>query len=381
MYIYADHASTTPVRDAAVKAMTPYLSQIYGNPSSFHREGQKASEALYMSRKTIASLLGCRPDELIFTSGGSEADVQALVSAAEYGYKIGKKHIVSTQIEHHAVLRTLGRLQALGFEVTLAPVDENGIVDADRLLDAVRDDTCLVSVMYANNEIGTIQPVEKIGLECRRLSVPFHTDAVQAVGHMHIDVGASHIDMLSASAHKFGGPKGVGFLYSRRGSIPAVPVIFGGPQENGRRAGTENVPGAVGMAAALGQASDFVKNGLKRVCSIRDLIISGLSRIPGSVLNGDAANRLCGNISFCFEGIEAEALLLALDQRGICASSGSACTSGAVEPSHVLTAIGRPRSMGALRLTVGEDITERQAEYIVGAVTESVAFLRGVGRS
>ena len=377
MRIYADNAATTKLSQTALEAMLPVMKEEYGNPSSLYELGQRAKEILEKARADVASVINADPREMIFTSGGSEADNQAILSAAAYGKKNGKKHIISTAFEHHAVLHTLRKVEREGFEITLLPVHEDGIVRPAELADALRDDTCLVTVMYANNEIGTIQPIAEIGEICAERGVTFHTDAVQAVGHLPIDVKAQKIDMLSASAHKFHGPKGAGFLYAKKGA-PLTNLIEGGAQENGRRAGTENVASAVGMAAALKEsAADMAKNAGRMRC-IRDRLIKGLCAIPHSALNGDAENRLPGNVNFCFEGIEGESLLLLLDDRGICASSGSACTSGSLDPSHVLLAIGRVHDVahGSLRLTIGEDATEEEADYIIKNVTEVVEYLR-----
>lgn len=377
--IYMDNAATTKASGAAINAMLPYLDGIYGNPSSLHSEGQRAAEALLCAREKIAKCLGARPQEITFTSGGSEADNQAIISAARLGQKKGKKHIISTAFEHHSVLHTLQRLKDEGFEVTLLDVHENGLVTADQVKEAIRPDTCLVTVMYANNEIGTIQPISDIGKVCRDAGVIFHTDAVQAVGHLHIDVQKDSIDMLSLSAHKFHGPKGIGVLYARRG-ILLSSIIDGGAQERGKRAGTENIPAIMGMAAALEQACENIDINAERLTALRDRLISGLSEIPHSSLNGDAKHRLFGNVNFCFEGIEGESLLLLLDDKGICASSGSACTSGSLDPSHVLLAIGRPHDVahGSLRLSLSEENTEEEVEYVISAVKEVVEYLRGI---
>ena len=376
--IYADNAATTRMCDAAVDAMTECLRNDYGNPSSLYAFGQHAKERLEEARETVAGIIGAaQPREILFTSGGSEADNQALVSAAVLGAKKGKKHIVSTAFEHHAVLHTLQKLEKEGFEVTLLDVHENGIVLPEEVEAAIREDTCLVSVMYANNEIGTIQPIAEIGAVCRKHGILFHTDAVQAVGHLPIDVEQQNIDLLSASGHKFHGPKGVGFLYARKGVL-LTNLIEGGAQERGKRAGTENVPGIVGMAAALKERAERMEEEGAKVSALRDRLISGISKIPHSALNGDRTRRLPGNVSFCFEGIEGESLLLLLDQKGICASSGSACTSGSLDPSHVLLAIGRVHDVahGSLRLTLNEENTPEEAEEIIRAVTDTVAYLR-----
>ena len=379
MRIYADNAATTKMSPAAIDAMLTTLRETYGNPSSLHSVGQQAAEVLADARGRIAARLGCEPLELIFTSGGSEADNQALRGAAHLGAAKGKKHIVSTAFEHHAVLHTLRRLEKEGFTVTLLDVHENGIVTPEQVRAALRPDTCLVSVMYANNEIGTIQPIAEIGRICREAGVLFHTDAVQAVGHLDIDVKAQNIDMLSLSAHKFHGPKGVGALYLRKG-LRIEPLIEGGAQERGRRAGTEDVPSIVGMAAALDEACEHRAAHTARLIPLRDKLIAGLSAIPHAALNGDAQKRLPGNVSFCFEGIEGESLLLLLDDKGICASSGSACTSGSLDPSHVLLAIGRVHDVahGSLRLSLDESVTEAEIDYMIRAVTETVAYLRGI---
>ena len=379
MHIYADHAATTPTSPAAVQAMLAAMKDTWGNPSSLHTVGQQAAEALAGARARIAARLGCAPQEVIFTSGGTEADNQALRSAACQGAARGKKHIISTAFEHHAVLHTLDKLAAEGFEITLLPVGEKGLVTPDQLRDALRPDTCLVSIMYANNEIGTIQPIRELGAVCRAAGVVFHTDAVQAVGHLPINVAADNIDMLSLSAHKFGGPRGVGALYARKG-LRVEPLLRGGAQERGRRAGTENLPGILGMAAALGEACGAMAEVTARLVPLRDELIAGLSQIPHGALNGDAVQRLPGNVSFCFEGIEGESLLLLLDDKGICASSGSACTSGSLDPSHVLLAIGRVHDVahGSLRLTLGPDATREEVQYLINAVTDAVAYLRGI---
>ena len=375
--IYADNAATTKMSKTAIAAMLPYLDEIYGNPSSLYLAGQKAKEALEAARQTVARCIGAEPREILFTSGGSEADNQAIRSAAQFGAAKGKRHIISDTIEHHAVLHTLKKLEAEGFEVTYLPVHENGIVRPQELEAALRDDTCLVTVMTANNEIGTIQPIRELGALCRARGVPFHTDAVQAVGHIPVHVKDDNIDLLSASAHKFHGPKGVGFLYAKRG-VRLQSLIEGGAQERGLRAGTENVGGIVAMAAALEEAVGTMEENAKKLAALRDRLIAGISEIPHSALNGDAAKRLPGNVSFCFEGIEGESLLLLLDDKGICASSGSACTSGSLDPSHVLLAIGRVHDVahGSLRLTIGEDATEAQTDEIIAAVKDVVAHLR-----
>lgn len=375
--IYVDNAATTKTSRTAIEAMLPYMDKIYGNPSSLHSVGQAAADALRKAREEAAEVLGCEPNEITFTSGGSEADNQALVSAAAIGARKGKKHIISTAFEHHAILHTLKKLEKEGFEVTLLDVHENGMVLAQQVADAIREDTCLVSVMYANNEIGSIQPIAEIGAVCKEKGVIFHTDAVQAVGHVHINVKEENIDMLSLSAHKFHGPKGVGLLYARKG-VRLTNIIEGGAQERGKRAGTENIPGIVGMVAALKEANANIDANAEKVSALRDRLIEGLEKIPHSALNGDRTKRLPGNVSFCFEGIEGESLLLLLDAKGICASSGSACTSGSLDPSHVLLAIGRPHEVahGSLRLTLSEENTQEEVDYIIEETTKVVKYLR-----
>jgi cysteine desulfurase len=375
--IYVDNAATTKTSRTAIEAMLPYMDKIYGNPSSLHSVGQAAADALRKAREEAAEVLGCEPNEITFTSGGSEADNQALVSAAAIGARKGKKHIISTAFEHHAILHTLKKLEKEGFEVTLLDVHENGMVSAQQVADAIREDTCLVSVMYANNEIGSIQPIAEIGAVCKEKGVIFHTDAVQAVGHAHINVKEENIDMLSLSAHKFHGPKGVGLLYARKG-VRLTNIIEGGAQERGKRAGTENIPGIVGMVAALKEANANIDANAEKVSALRDRLIEGLEKIPHSALNGDRTKRLPGNVSFCFEGIEGESLLLLLDAKGICASSGSACTSGSLDPSHVLLAIGRPHEVahGSLRLTLSEENTQEEIDYIIEETTKVVKYLR-----
>lgn len=379
MQIYADNAATTKMSQTAIAAMLPYMQEIYGNPSSLHTIGQQANEALTDARSRIANVLGCQPGELIFTSGGSEADNQAILSAAKLGAAKGKRHIISTAFEHHAVLHTLKKLEKQGFEITLLDVHDNGLVTAQQVEDALREDTCLVTIMYANNEVGTIQPIPEIGAVCQKHGVLFHTDAVQAAGHLAIDVKAQHIDMLSLSAHKFHGPKGIGVLYARKG-IRLEALIEGGAQERGRRAGTENIPAIMGMAAALEEAVSDLDARNQRLAAMRDRLIDGLSQIPHSILNGDRTHRLPGNVHFCFEGIEGESLLLLLDDKGISASSGSACTSGSLDPSHVMLAMGRPHEIahGSLRLSLGEDMTEEQVDYLIHSVTEVVSYLRNM---
>ncbi len=377
MSIYADHAATTAMSESAIEAVTRCMREEYGNPSSLYRIGQHAKETLEKAREEIAAVIGAQAREIFFTSGGSEADNQAIRSAALAGKKKGKNHIISTAFEHHAVLHTLEQLKTEGFEVTLLDVHENGVVLPEEVEAAIRPDTCLVTVMYANNEIGTIQPVREIGAVCRAHQVLFHTDAVQAAGPLAIDVQAESIDYLSASAHKFHGPKGTGFLYARKG-VPLLPLINGGAQEKGKRAGTENLPGIVGMAAALKETVAERDAEATRLTALRDRLIAGLEEIPHSALNGDAEKRLPGNVSFCFEGIEGESLLLLLDEKGISASSGSACTSGSLDPSHVLLAIGRVHDVahGSLRLTLGRENTPEDVEYIISAVKDVVAYLR-----
>ncbi len=379
MTIYTDNAATTRMSDTAVAAMLPCLQGNYGNPSSLHSVGQRAAEALQGARETVARCLGCDPKEIIFTSGGSEADNQAIISAARFGALKGKKHIISTAFEHHAVLHTLKKLEKEGFEVELLPVGELGTVTPEQVAKAIRPDTALVTIMYANNEIGSILPIPEIGAVCREKGVLFHTDAVQAAGHLHINVREQNIDMLSLSGHKFHGPKGSGVLYVKKG-IPLVNVIEGGAQERGKRAGTENLPAIVGMAAALQEACDHIDENAAKVTALRDKLIAGLSKIPHSALNGDPVHRLPGNVNFCFEGIEGESLLLLLDAKGICASSGSACTSGSLDPSHVLLAIGRPHEVahGSLRLSLCEWNTEEEVDVILQEVPRVVDYLRNM---
>ena len=379
MYVYADNAATTAMSQVAIDAMMPYFNKIYGNPSSLHSVGQEAKEVLEAARETVASCLGCEPREIIFTSGGSEADNQAIISAARMGAKKGKKHIISTAFEHHAVLHTLQRLEKEGFEVTYLDVSNGHNITAQQVAETIREDTCLVTVMYANNEIGSVLPIPEIGAVCKEKKVLFHTDAVQAVGHIHINVKEQNIDMLSLSGHKFHGPKGVGALYCRRG-IALTNVIEGGAQERGKRAGTENIAGVSGMAAAMKDACDHIDENMPRVAAMRDKLIAGLSQIPHSALNGDAVNRLPGNVNFCFEGIEGESLLLLLDMKGVAASSGSACTSGSLDPSHVLLAIGRVHDVahGSLRLSLCEYNTEEEVDHILKVVPEVVQYLRNM---
>jgi len=375
--IYADHAATTKMSEAAAQTMLSVIRENYGNPSSLYSLGQKAKETLEEARQAVAGVIGAEPGEILFTSGGSEADNQAILSAAALGEKKGKKHIISSAFEHHAVLHTLEKLKKEGFEITLLDVHEDGIVRPEEVEAAIREDTCLVTIMFANNEIGTIQPIREIGAVCRKHGVLFHTDAVQAVGHIPVDVKEDNIDLLSASAHKFHGPKGVGFLYARKG-IRLSNLIEGGAQERGKRAGTENVPGIAAMAAALREAAEKMEENAAALKEKRDRLIRGLGAIPHSALNGDAERRLPGNVNFCFEGIEGESLLLLLDDKGIEASSGSACTSGSLDPSHVLLAIGRVHDVahGSLRLSIGEELTDEDTEYIIRSVTEVVEYLR-----
>lgn len=377
--IYADNAATTKMNKAAIDAMLPYFDQIYGNPSSLHSEGQKAAEALLSARESIAKNLGCDAKEIYFTSGGSESDNQAIISAARLGERKGKKHIISTAFEHHAVLHTLKKLKKEGFEIELLDVGPIGNITPDQVAAAIREDTCLVTTVYGNNEIGSVLPIAEIGAVCKEKGVLFHTDAVQAAGHLHINVKEENIDMLSLSGHKFHGPKGVGALYARKGII-LTNIIVGGAQERGKRAGTENIPGIMGMAAALDYACAHIDENAAKLTKLRDRLIEGLSKVPHCALNGDPVNRLPGNVSFCFEGVEGESLLLLLDDKGICASSGSACTSGSLDPSHVLLAIGRPHEVahGSLRLTFSEDNTEEDIYAILKAVPEVVEYLRNM---
>ncbi len=376
--IYADNAATTRMSEAAIHTMVSLMNETWGNPSSLYAHGQKAKEVLEKAREEVAAVIGAQPREILFTSGGSEADNQAIRSAAGLGRQKGKMHIISSAFEHHAVLHTLEKLKKEGFEITLLDVHENGIVRPSEVEAAIREDTCLVTIMYANNEIGTIQPIREIGAICRKKDVLFHTDAVQAIGHIPVNVTEDHIDLLSASAHKFHGPKGVGFLYARKG-IRLTNLIEGGAQERGKRAGTENVPGIAAMAEALKETSGKMAENALRLTEMRDRLISGLKQIPHAALNGDATHRLPGNVNFCFEGTEGESLLLLLDDRGIQASSGSACTSGSLDPSHVLLAIGRVHDVahGSLRLSLGEDWTDGDVDTVIRSVGEVVAYLRG----
>ena len=379
MYVYADNAATTKLSDVALQAMMPYFTEIYGNPSSLHSVGQEAKEHLEDARARVAKCLGCEPREIYFTSGGSEADNQAILSAAYLGARKGKKHIISTAFEHHAVLHTLDKLKKEGFEIQLLDVTNNHNITAQQVRDAIRPDTALVTVMYANNEIGSVLPIAEIGAVCKEAGVLFHTDAVQAVGHLAIDVKAQNIDMLSLSGHKFHGPRGVGALYCRRG-ILLTNLIEGGAQERGKRAGTENLAGIMGMTAALEHAVANLDSYTARVTALRDKLIAGLSTIPHCDLNGDRVNRLPNNVSFCFEGIEGEALLLLLDMKGVAASSGSACTSGSLDPSHVLLAIGRIHDVahGSLRLSLSEYTTDEEIDHILKVVPEVVQYLRNM---
>jgi cysteine desulfurase len=375
--IYADNAATTKMSKTAIDIMTLHMKETYGNPSSLYGTGQKAREVIEEARSDIATVIGADPKEILFTSGGSEADNQAIISAARLGEKKGKRHIISTAFEHHAVLHTLNKLKDEGFDITLLDVHEDGIVRVDEVKDAIRDDTCLVTIMYANNEIGTIQPIREIGKICREKGVLFHTDAVQAIGHIPVNVEDDNIDLLSSSAHKYHGPKGVGFLYAKKG-IKLTNIIEGGAQEKGRRGGTENVPAIAAMAAALKEAVAHLDENSSHLIKERDKLITGLKEIPHSAINGDETKRLPGNVNFCFEGIEGESLLLLLDDKGIQASSGSACTSGSLDPSHVLLAIGRVHDVahGSLRLSLGEDITDKEVDEIIKSVKEVVEYLR-----
>ncbi len=379
MRIYVDNAATTKMSKTAIDAMLPYMETVFGNPSSLHTIGQEAADALRKARESVAKNLGCEPNEIIFTSGGSEADNQAIMTAAILGERKGKKHIISTAFEHHAVLHTLEKLKKRGFEIELLDVHENGMIYPEQVEKAIRDDTALVTIMYANNEIGSIMPISEIGSICKSKGVYFHTDAVQAVGHIKINVKEQNIDMLSLSAHKFHGPKGIGALYVRRG-IAVQSLIEGGAQERGKRAGTENIPAICSMAAALDEICAHIDENAEKMTKVRDRLIEGLSEIPHSILNGDREKRLPGNVNMCFEGIEGESLLLYLDDKGVCASSGSACTSGSLDPSHVLLAIGRPHEIahGSLRLSLSEENTLEEAEYIIEAVKDVVARIRSM---
>ena len=379
MFVYADNAATTSVSKAALDAMLPYLTDYYGNPSSLYAFGQKATEALQASRETVAKYLNADPKEIYFTSGGSEADNQAIVSAARLGARKGKKHLISTQFEHHAVLHTLAKLEKEGFEVTLLDPHSDGVIRIEDVKNALRDDTCLVTIMFANNEIGTVQPIEEIGALCRERKVLFHTDAVQAAGHMPIDVKAMNIDMLSMSGHKFHAPKGVGVLYAKKG-IVLTNIIEGGAQERGKRAGTENVAGIVAMAAALKESCDHMEENTAKIIPMRDKLFAELSKIPHSKINGSLEHHVPGTVNMCFEGIEGESLLLMLDDQGICASSGSACTSGSLDPSHVLLSLGIPHEIahGSLRLSIGEYNTMEEIDHIIEVVPKVVEYLRSI---
>ncbi|HIR86621.1 MAG TPA: cysteine desulfurase NifS [Candidatus Limivicinus faecipullorum] len=380
MFVYADNAATTSVSKTALNAMMPFLTEDYGNPSSLYGFAQRAAEALAQARATVAECLGAAsPKEIYFTSGGSEADNQAIMSAARVGARKGKKHLISTKFEHHAVLHTLKRLEKEGFDVTLLDVHEDGVVRIEDLKAAIREDTCLVTIMFANNEIGTVQPVEEIGALCREKGIPFHCDAVQAAGHMPIDVEKMNIDMLSISGHKFHAPKGVGALYVRK-NIPLFNLIEGGAQERGKRAGTENVAGIVAMAAALKESVDNMEADSKKMIAMRDKLFAELSKIPHSKINGSLEHHVPGTVNMCFEGIEGESLLLMLDAKGICASSGSACTSGSLDPSHVLLALGLPHEVahGSLRLSIGEYNTMEEIDHICKVVPQVVEYLRNM---
>ena len=379
MFVYADNAATTCVSRAALDAMLPYLLEDYGNPSSLYAFGQKAQEALQEARETVAKCIGATPREIYFTSGGSEADNQAIVSAARVGARHGKKHLISTKFEHHAVLHTLKKLEKEGFEVTLLDVHADGVVRLEDVEGAIRPDTCLVTVMFANNEIGTIQPIREIGALCRERGIPFHTDAVQAAGHMPIDVAEMNIDMLSMSGHKFHAPKGVGVLYARK-NMPLVNIIEGGAQERGKRAGTENVAGIVALAAALKESCEHMEENTAKILPMRDKLFTELSKIPHSKINGSLEHHVPGTVNMCFEGIEGESLLLLLDREGICASSGSACTSGSLDPSHVLLSIGLPHEVahGSLRLSIGEYNSMDEIDHIIKVVPKVVEYLRSI---
>ena len=379
MFVYADNAATTSVSKAALDAMLPYLTDFYGNPSSLYAFGQKATEALQSARETVAACINADPKEIYFTSGGSEADNQAIVSAARLGARKGKKHLISTQFEHHAVLHTLSKLEKEGFEVTLLDPHSDGVIRVEDVENALRDDTCLVTIMFANNEIGTVQPIAEIGALCRERRVLFHTDAVQAAGHMPIDVKAMNIDMLSMSGHKFHAPKGVGVLYAKKGTV-LTNIIEGGAQERGKRAGTENVAGIVAMAAALKESCDNMEENTAKIIPMRDKLFAELSKIPHSKINGSLEHHVPGTVNMCFEGIEGESLLLLLDDQGICASSGSACTSGSLDPSHVLLSLGIPHEIahGSLRLSIGEYNTMEQIDHIIEVVPKVVEYLRSI---
>ena len=379
MFVYADNAATTAVSKTALDAMMPYLTDYYGNPSSLYAFAQKAKEALEEARATVASIIGAEPREIYFTSGGSEADNQAIVSMAKFGALKGKKHLISTKFEHHAVLHTLKALEKQGFEVTLLDVHEDGIVRLEDLEAAIREDTALVTIMFANNEIGTIQPIKEIGELCRSKGIPFHTDAVQAIGHIPVNVKEMNIDLLSMSGHKFHAPKGVGVLYAKRG-LPLFNIIEGGAQERGKRAGTENIPGIVALAAALKESVEHMEENTSKIIPMRDKLFAELSKIPHSKINGSLEHHVPGTVNMCFEGIEGESLLLLLDSKGICASSGSACTSGSLDPSHVLLSIGLPHEVahGSLRLSIGEYNTMEEIDHIIESVPPVVEYLRSI---
>ena len=379
MFVYADNAATTSVSKTALDAMMPYLTTLYGNPSSLYSFAQKAKEALEDARKTVADIIGAEPKEIYFTSGGSEADNQAIVSMAKFGALKGKKHLISTKFEHHAVLHTLKQLEKQGFEVTLLDVHEDGVVRLEDVEAAIREDTALVTVMFANNEIGTVQPIKEIGALCRSKGIPFHTDAVQAAGHMPINVKEMNIDLLSMSGHKFHAPKGVGVLYAKKG-MPLFNIIEGGAQERGKRAGTENIPGIVALAAALKESVDNMEANTAKIIPMRDKLFAELSKIPHSKINGSLEHHVPGTVNMCFEGIEGESLLLLLDSKGICASSGPACPSGSLDPSHVLLAIGLPHEVahGSLRLSIGEYNTMEEIDHIIEVVPGIVEYLRSI---
>ena len=379
MFVYADNAATTSVSKTAVDAMMPYLTTLYGNPSSLYGFAQEAKEALEAARKTVADIIGAEPREIYFTSGGSEADNQAIVSMAKFGAIKGKKHLISTKFEHHAVLHTLKQLEKQGFEVTLLDVHEDGVVRLEDVENAIREDTALVTIMFANNEIGTVQPIKEIGELCRSKKIPFHTDAVQAAGHMPLNVVDMNIDLLSMSGHKFHAPKGVGVLYAKRG-LPLFNIIEGGAQERGKRAGTENIPGIVALAAALKESVDNMEENTAKIIPMRDKLFAELSKIPHSKINGSLEHHVPGTVNMCFEGIEGESLLLLLDAKGVCASSGSACTSGSLDPSHVLLSLGLPHEVahGSLRLSIGEYNTMEEIDHIIKVVPEVVSYLRSI---
>ena len=379
MFVYADNAATTCVSKTALDAMMPYLTEQYGNPSSLYAFAQNSKEALENARKTVADIIGAQPKEIYFTSGGSEADNQAIVSMAKVGALKGKKHLISTKFEHHAVLHTLKKLEKEGFEVTLLDVHEDGVVRLEDLEAAVREDTALVTIMFANNEIGTVQPIKEIGEFCRARKIPFHTDAVQAAGHMPINVKELNIDLLSMSGHKFHAPKGVGVLYAKTG-MPLFNIIEGGAQERGKRAGTENIPGIVALAAALKESVDNMEANTAKIIPMRDKLFAELSKIPHSKINGSLEHHVPGTVNMCFEGIEGESLLLLLDAKGVCASSGSACPSGSLDPSHVLLSLGLPHEVahGSLRLSIGEYNTMEEIDHIIKVVPEVVAYLRDI---